>query len=118
MLSDLAITQACARALGYREYVNPDKRAPLPVAPCILVLKMDENATRELYDPLTDDAQCMALVKRFGIGFDPTRGEDFASAAIRDEHGTMLIFCDPSLNRAICLCVAHMQLTKEAKHAE
>ena len=113
MLSDLAITQACARAInvkiehvqhGMAYFIYHPISAPLPLF--------------HPYDPLTDDAQCMALVKRFGIGFDPTRGEDFASAAIRDEHGTMLIFCDPSLNRAICLCVAHMQLTKEAKHAE
>ena len=104
-MTDLEITKACAEMIGYPEYVNPDGRATKPVPPRILVLLMDQNATPELYDPLHDDAQCFALVKKFNlmllwlepqqlwsINFGVTRNQD--------------------LNRAICECVAKMHANR------
>ena len=107
-MDDREITRLCAQAMGWHVGKLASKVVAYKVNACAIIAGNAQGG-ESVYDPLHDDAQCMALVKRFGIGFDPTRGEDFASAAIRDEHGTMLIYCDPSLNRAICLCVANMQ---------
>ena len=99
-LSDLEITRACAEAMGYTEISDHWGRVPA--------------FTREsgVYNPLSDDAQAMALVKRFKADVCWARrspgadGQWFVDIGdtTSDGHCTK----GPDLNRAICLCVAQM----------
>jgi hypothetical protein len=96
MLSDLEAVKACAEMMGY-EVVQRNAR------------KSSGWWSMELckhYDPLTDDAQCMALVKRFKI--------DCLAADTGNWLAGMLTPCAYSashadLNRAIVYCVAQMK---------
>ena len=81
-LNDDEVTKSCAEAMGWTSrFVD--------------------------YDPLHDDAQCMALVKKFNINICwheiniPSNFQPTIYMWLRDD-----------LNRAICECVADMQVTK------
>jgi len=78
-VTDLEITKLCAEAMGYR------------------------NSSH--YNPLHDDAQAMALVKRQGlhIVWQPMCPD------IWKVDDTTHVAADKDLNRAICECVAKMQ---------
>ena len=67
------------------------------------------------FDPLHDDAQAMALVKKFNIGIDRgALGNDHWGAALIRGGITMYCATSPSsLNRAICECAAKMQEAKQ-----
>ena len=102
-MTDLEITRLCAEAMGIE---------------CTL-LAGDWRITpyhNKEYDPLHNDAQAMALAKRFGLVMDPQHdGQDFASdpgwEVSHPSTGDELFIC-PDLNRAICECVAKMQAAK------
>lgn len=108
---DIKLCQLCAKAMGIEL-----------LAHCELPFYRGENRGMCYYDPLHDDAQCMALAKRFGVtcdpqdeqwpiklwrtwvitpDYDPDTDKDYFSAE------------NPDLNRAICECVARMQQAKE-----
>jgi len=104
-MTNLEITRACAEAMGLER---------LAVNGAEVVIGMTPN--RYVYRPLHDDAQAMALVKRFGLVCDPQHdGQDFASdpgwevshPSTGDE-----LFISPDLNCAICLCVLKMHTGK------
>ena len=63
-MTDLEMTKLCAEAMGYK-IVYPND-ASLPIA-------IESELGAGLYNPLHDDAQAMALVKRFKpyIGYAP-----------------------------------------------
>jgi hypothetical protein len=64
------------------------------------------------YDPLHDDAQAMALMKRFDVlRSSPTTVYTFAHC---DEDGTPYYHSNDDLNRAIVECVAKIQADKRA----
>jgi len=69
---------------------------------------------RDSYDPLHDDAQAMALVKKMGL--DILRGSkewSVGEAMVLDNEGIIgALGMDKDLNRAVCLCVAKMQKAK------
>ena len=62
------------------------------------------------YDPLHDDAQAMALVKKFKLDIDYGQGVEWhvsdqhSDSEYEGYHSAM----NPDLNRAICECVAKM----------
>lgn len=92
-MTDLEMTRLCADAMGL--IGSPGGYG--------LIGFMENHP----YRPLTDDAQCMALVKKFmlaiGNNADLTfvvYGKDFAESE------------NPDLNRAIVECVAKMQQAK------
>lgn len=101
-MTDLEITKLCAEAMKYQ--ILSDKWG-------------NERAIQTLdiayYDPLHDDAQAMALVKKFRL--------NIAYIGIRESPSTRAVewwcmdvtqqFEGPgdTLNRAICECVAKMQ---------
>ena len=96
-MTDLEITKACAEAME------------LPVT-----LRGDawyEGITTigRLYNPLHDDAQAMALVKRFSIAVytdvENLRGKWRAG-------NRLAVGIHGNLNHAICECVAEMQAAK------
>lgn len=98
-MTDLEMTRLCAEAMGFK-LVYPDENS-LPFA-------IESDLGSGLYDPLNDDVQAMALVKKFEL--------DILIAA---EGGRWLVGSwvgghdiagadDPDLNHAIVECVAKM----------
>lgn len=59
----------------------------------------------DLYDPLRDDAQAMALVKRFELNIGPIHD----GWQVSDYDGSNETE-NKDLNRAICECVAKMEI--------
>lgn len=76
------------------------------------VLQRETVGKGSAHDPLHDDAQAMALVKKFGIGLDKENESEPWIAAIHKD-GNLYMHESPDLNRAICECVALMQANKE-----
>ena len=94
-LTDIDITRLCARAMGdLPVMVEHEGKMRFGYKSCM----------GPLYDPLHYDSQAMALVKRFRREWQMRDAIDNWSRGVGDD-----------LNRAICLCVARMQLAKEAK---
>lgn len=100
-MSDLEMVRACAIAIG--EQIRDD----------LSYLLYWHNSGWQMYDPLHDDGQAMALVKRFRLCIDPDR---------EDSPGWGVISLDvdagasgKDLNRAIVQCVAHLHHAKTAK---
>ena len=101
-MTDLEITKLCAEALGYDRFewqtagivTGSDQPICLP-----------EGRIR--YDPLHDDAQAMALVKKFHLGL---AWSDYCSVY---EQGNGANGSNDSVNRAICECCAKMMLAKK-----
>ena len=106
-MTDLEITKACAQAMEYD--VTGTHHGGLPV----MVLG------HGIYDPLHDDAQAMALVKKFDIIIErEVRNRKlfgvtiFSCRSHGKKAGALATVRDmPDLNRAICECVAQMQAT-------
>lgn len=108
-MTDLEMTKLCAKALGF-PWTATEHR----------VIYCPENSYAIPYNPLHDDAQAMALVKKFRLSID---AETWAAAVdsfnyfvhkwnplVGDwykEHGQ-----NPNLNRAIVECVANLQAAK------
>ena len=113
-MTDLEITKLCAKAMGLREipYRAGQPHAPHPES----ALRMAEGRkATHWYDPLHNDAQMVALVKKLFIEIfvdgPAGRSEDWTwTARIGDciTHGH-------DLNRAVCTCAAQMWLAKEKK---
>ena len=100
-MTDLEITRLCAEAMGY-EYSDASGTV------CV------SKAGVGNYDPLHDDAQAMALVKKLGIAvYHECRYPDSRVVWIAWRMGdpsTKIVNSD--LNRAACECVAEIQKGK------
>ena len=92
-MTDLEITRACAEAMGYTKWSAHFGEMP--------------GFTKEtgVYDPLHDDAQAMALVKRFRLEVYCEPEHDNLWLC-NEHHGEASMHVD--LNRAICFCVSKM----------
>ena len=117
-MTDLEITKLCAEALGWvhlgaigTTYERSDGlyclsggndwwRDPDGNSIC--------GRCEQIPDPLHDDAQAMALVKKLRLQIDP-HDEQWNVGGGEGSGGAAL--CE-SLNRAICECVAKMQAAK------
>ena len=101
-MTDLELTRLCAEAMGY-EIVGHIKDSS-----CIEVGRKGNPVG---FDPLHDDAQAMALAKKFRPIMHsmepPTTDEETWFVALGDATGE-----HPDLNRAICLCAAAIQKAK------
>ena len=99
-MTDLDMTKLCAEAMGYQ---------------CIDGLWWDENRFGPgRYNPLHDDAQAMALVKKLHLHIDQRPSK---ACSAQDPCFTIISErkdCD--LNRAIVECVARMQANKQGVH--
>ena len=110
-MTDLEITKLCAQGMGY--FVECAKYQPhshVWVTP-----PHDEQSlpSQFFYQPLHNDAQAMALVKKFGLVCDPQHdGQDFGiDPGWEVSHPSLpdgYLSIHPDLNRAICECVAKM----------
>ena len=99
-MTDHEITQLCAQAMGYSIRLSA-LRGMTPYDPVQIGLGT-------LYDSLHDDAQCMALVKKFRLGL--TTDGTWWFVGCHENKYTPVQSSD--LNRAICECVAKMQEAK------
>ena len=108
-MTDLEITRLCAEAMGYHQRKITDGGAKVWIIPHHPDPQCAPSAV--VYDPLHDDAQAMALVKKCGL--------NLTTSTINDD--TELLWCaddeavfseNTDLNRAICECVAKMQAAK------
>lgn len=107
-LSDLEMVKACAEAMGAVDV----RESELVPGVCMANFSKDRNDTRR-YDPLHDDAQAMALVKRFKVSCT------FFAAGVLDNSVDIFYCADDELgehaegsdlSRAIVTCVARMHL--------
>ena len=106
-MTDLEITKLCAEAMGWDVYeINPgvwrirvsDKQ----------VMGLTDDFCSTLHDPLHDDAQAMALVKKFNLEMMFAENAREWMVLLGNEAASE----NTDLNRAICECVAKMQRTK------
>lgn len=106
-MTDLEMTKLCAEAMRLKEYAIPMNGGNCDPKPITL---------GPHYNPLHDDAQAMALVKRFNLSMWGTeQGEWRGVACWRNEVEALREFSvySTDLNRAIVECVAKMQQAKE-----
>ena len=105
-MTDLEITRLCAEAMGLpTDVAQSDETGPY--------LKCSRY---HRYQPLHDDAQAMALVKRFSLAIQPPQ---FVSPprwhVWRHPRPSYTGVADIlNLNRAICECVAKMRGSNES----
>lgn len=130
-MTDLEITKLCAEAMGWKHLgavgVEPPKRGE-PDPPGLWCLSGGNDWWVDpeghsvcapccgIPDPLHDDAQCFALVKKFrllvGIGKKFTADAGTTELFWVVEHPEYDEAEDADLNRAICEAVANMQQAK------
>ena len=100
-MTDLEMTKLCAEAMGF--YITK----PCPSEHAWLTT---ETLGNSYYNPLHDDAQAMALVKKFqALGMRITGSP--ASWHVAMNVGETIVSHD--LNRAICQCVARINAGRD-----
>ena len=107
-MTDLEMTKLCADAMGIVvQLIDPEvfrwareKHYRIPER---------GEAPNECYDPLHDDAQAMALVKKFNLSILFACGDDWQVCNLHREDGGAPNICTHGLNRAVVSCVAQMQ---------
>ena len=109
-MTDLEMTRLCAQASGLYEapYRVAQPHAPHPES----ALRMAEGRkAAHWYDPLHDDAQAMALVKKFRLTIKcDKRGRWFCTTFTNI---TFKYECShANLNHAVVTCVAKMQASR------
>ncbi len=103
-MDDLDATRLCAEAMGIEVTLKPIRGT---------IMRwwfMDGNVERN-YQPLHDDAQAMALVKRLGLWIEDTEdgwGRSYWRVTTNRIGGKWTYTDDKDLNRAIVMCVATM----------
>lgn len=97
-MDDLEITRLCASAMGCPPVIHYHPKLDQPLT----------FVAGQLYHPLTNDAQAMALVKALRLHLAYGSGTWRVWDTYQERDGTL----DPDLNRAICLAVAKMQKEK------
>lgn len=103
-MTDLEITRLCAEAMGIPAVIEGDRLFWWSGT-------TRGNRIQYAYDPLHNDAQAMALVKRFKLSLLWNEDGTQVLAAYPWAANTYSEY-DASENRAICLCVAKMQAAK------
>jgi hypothetical protein len=109
-MTDLEMVKRCAERFGFEPYEDQSQwKLEAPAIACKLGKWSGECI---VYNPLTDDAQAMALVKRFNLSITPdgdcswwdVEAWGFSSAHINVISAAQ----NKDLNRAVCECVARM----------
>jgi hypothetical protein len=95
-MTDLEMTKLCENAMGLDSTKEDARRKRLDGA--------WRTYQETEYDPLHDDAQAMALVKKFKL--------ILARRHVMSDDNTVTVFRDQGENRAIVECVAKMQAAK------
>ena len=96
-MTDPEITKLCAGGMGYRVMGEGPQWGGL-------LVKMGDSEANT-YDPLHDDAQAMALVKKFELDCHRHEGVEWVVENRHGELGEYAYGANKDLNRAICECV-------------
>ena len=105
-MNDLEITKLCAEAMGLSHRNLAWSVADDIRDHCIEALT--GHGKWSLYDPFHDDAQAMALVKKFILSISMHNDGWTVSPQYEPSYSDNSV-CNTNLNRAICLCVAKMR---------
>lgn len=103
-MTDLEMTKLCAEAMGWHTRGPASKVVAYKVSDCAIVAGNDRGG-ESVYDPLRDDAQAMALVKKLDLSIQKTNTGYWQ---VCGWHSGGYIFSD-DLNRAIVECAAALQ---------
>ena len=102
-MTDLEMTKLCAEAMGdLPAMVEHEGEMRFGYASCM----------GPAYDPLHNDAQAMALVKKFGLAIQPPYFDMKAGWHVWKEPRPNCTAIGHDLNRAIVECVAKMQVDR------
>ena len=99
-MTDLEMTRLCAEAMGYKGEGISDHWGGFPIF----------ASEVGPYDPIHDDAQAMALLKKFALTITPDDG----GYLVYPDDESYFVENSRDLNRAIVECVAKMQKAKNA----
>ena len=110
-MTDLEMTRLCAEAMGLVIRELPVTVEESIRAHCVEYQSRHFYNQWLLYDPLHEDEQAMALVKKCRLGVTAAPCEYGTWAVSGVGCGTL----NESLNRAICECVAKMQQARAGK---
>jgi hypothetical protein len=103
-MTDLEMTRLCAEAMGWHTGKLASKVVCYDVSKSAIIAGNDRGG-ESVWQPLHDDAQAMALVKKFHLCIDICDGDDWmVTDPTKESLGAF--WRDENLNRAICLCVA------------
>ncbi len=107
-MDDLELTKRCAMAMEYFDVLEWSKATHIS-SPSAMAARRFPTSPFENYDPLTDDQQAMALVKRFRLAIHPPNPEgprkyhkEWTVEHVESQMGES----STDLNRAVCMCVA------------
>lgn len=104
-MTDLDLVRTCADAMGLRFLVKDGLTGRQ-----FLVKKIGKSSYD--YNPLTDDEDAMALVKKFKLNIAQLSTGDCQVFA-QTVYGPYAVGSSKDLNRAICECVYEIQQAKE-----
>lgn len=108
--SDIEIVEKCAKAMGLQPYERGGFIQQCSSYGIYIVGELGGRGYTE-YSPLTDDAQAMALMKKFRMDIQQFNdGECHALTAYADGFSNGY-----DLNRAICNCAASMDTASTPK---
>ena len=113
-MTDLEITRLCAEAIGYAVVETSQGLRARDGEYDFMVLGSDGGPYLRRFNPLHDDAQAMALVKKFWLDievFIGTKEPLLCWGVVGAQKGAHRVK-NTDLNRAICECVAKMQKAK------
>ena len=111
-MTDLEMTKLCARAVGL-EVMIATSHAP-GGRRYVQLGNAGDGPSGDVYNPLEDDAQAMALVRRFRVDINSLDDANWYARIPSQQHE----YCHAAdLNRAIVTCVANMQAVKQREAA-
>lgn len=111
-MSDLEMVRKCAEAMGWTVKPTNDGSGRFKVyegeQP---IMGLGAGWIMSIYNPLTDDAQAMALVRRFKLRIAWHYGGNVVRAIYAHPSPVISSQYQADLNRAIVECVAKMKAT-------
>lgn len=109
-MTDIELTKRCAEACGWHcEPAEDDRYRIYEATEDMTPIFGIGEWLMQRYDPLHDDAQAMALIKKFDIKVTKRpQYESWRAVAYHRTGEFLSIGTDYNLNRAIVLCVAGM----------
>ena len=106
-MTDLELTKLCAEAVGADVF-----ESEVPEYSGRLWIKVNDFMRKvHPYDPLHDDGQAMALVKKFHVWVGGWLNDDMVSVSMDGKY----LSAANTLNRAIVECVAKMTVANMQK---
>lgn len=108
-MTDLEMTKLCAEAMGFQ--IN--SRLEYPVTSEARESYSEQGLPFIKYDPLHNDAQCMALVKKFGLEITRNGWTTLAPFWMVTLPGEILVV-NADLNRAAVECIAKMSSSSQS----